>query len=632
MPGIFGLLLRQPCPDARIRAKRLSRNLCQFDWQRSEVLEADPGRVFLGVAWNDLASTARGAACCVRSGVFCVVEGRIARAREDFGAGPSVAAGHHAEAAILAYQRFGVEFPSRLEGPYALILYDRDRDVLLGVTERHGLSPLYRYDGAEAVFFCSMLGPMAGSGFFKAAIDQGSAATFLGHHHLFYQQSLLRDVVLQDPATVAAVRTGAACVRTRYWHYGYMGPRGDVPYRRRLDDLCDTLIAATDRLLATDDRLCASLSGGFDSRLVTGLVLRRGQRPTAWTFGADEATDLAIAKEICRRYELRHLIYRPDPSQILDHVSSYVTLINGCGPAAYAFWLKRCHELRGEADLVFNGYRGGVLLGDAIVDLGLERRLAWQLGRLRLGPRVLSPNIEDAIDADSMSAYYVALSHSAKPGVAAWTAVPEPPLTGMFQDALNGALAQVDPEYRIEQWTEEFGGGRHFTLLGIIADRHFYADASHFYDYDVRDRCIALAPRARRGRKAYIEVLRRLVPDLAHLPYANTGLPADSPAWLVQSTKVLRRLAGRRRALSTGTSPSEWLREPRLRDFCGDVLCSRRCRGRSWWKGEAIAAVFEAYQKGANSMAAELWNAVTLELFARRWLDGDASEVSKEKP
>jgi len=628
MPGIFGIKLRVPAAEAAGKVQRLAQDLCCFPWQRSEIIAASSDLVYLGVAWNEATTAARGGDACSDEQIDCVLEGRIVRIREAIGADGELAAGRHAHAAIAAYRRFGDDFVSRLEGPFALILHDRERGILLAATERHGLVPLYRHDGPNGTVFCSMLGPMVGSGLFDTTIDPASAATFLGHHHLFYRQSMAEGVVLQDPATIAVVAADQRCTLTRYWHYGNIGPRAGVPYRRRLDDLCDTLLAANDRILGHGDRLYTSLSGGFDSRLVTGLALRGGARPTAWTFGGDGSSDLAIAAEICRRHDLPHRIYRADPLETLEHLEAYATVMNGCGPVSSAFSMVRAADLRGQADLVLNGYRGGVLLGDAIIDLGLPYRFRRLKNRLRGGPPMVSGFLEEALSDDDMAAFYGALSHQAHPGVASWTIVPEPPLSTMFGDALAGPLAPVDPEYRIEQWTEEFGGGRHLTLLGIIADRHCYADASHFYDYDVRDRCFAIAPADRRGRKAYIDVLKRLMPDLARLPYANTGLPADTPPWRVTATKVARRLAGRRMALSTGTRPNDWIIEPQVRDFCGDILHSQCSRERPWWHGEVVASAFDEQLAGRLGMAAELWNAVALEVFARRWLDQRQAPVA----
>ncbi|MDY0111170.1 MAG: asparagine synthase-related protein [Candidatus Krumholzibacteria bacterium] len=629
MPGIFGFRLRRPGLDADRIAERLAGDLRLFAWQRQAVLSTSEPGVRLGVVWNELASAARGASFFADEHVSCVLVGYIARTREDCSAATALAESRHAEAAVLAYRRFGTGFAARLEGPFALILYD-DRDGgLYGVTERHSLTALYRHDGPNGVCFSSMLGPLARSGLFEARVDAAAIATQLGHSHLFYRQTLLRDVELQDAAVIATSRPGEmTCKIERYWHYGWDGPRDNAPFARKIDDVCDTLLEATDRIVELPGRLGASLSGGLDSRLMVGLAHRQGAEFTPWTFGTPGASDLQVAAEVCRTLGLGHDVFQPSADHIPEYAADYATILNGCGPLRNAFALDRCHAYRGRVDLMLNGYRGGVVLGKAIVDLGHRHRLRWWRGRLKLEPPVISPNLEDARDDALMGAYYVALSHQATPAIAGWLVEPELPLATMLQEAFKGPLTATPPEYRIEQWTEEYGGGRHMTLVSIFADRHFFNDASVFYDYDVRDRCFALRPVDRRGNKAYAAVLTRLLPNLATLTYANTGLPANYTGLRLLAHRLWRQSTGRRTARSGGFNATDWLRAPRMAEFCRDLMHDRSFLARPWWRGEAIAADFDDCMRGDPRLIAELWNAVTIELFARRWLDRSTGETA----
>ncbi|MBD3221638.1 hypothetical protein GF314_10385 [bacterium] len=630
MPGIFGFRLRRPHPDAEGVAERLAADLCLYeDWQRARTIDTGHHDVHLGVAWNELAPMARGASHHADHEVVCVLHGYILRTREDCGATGALAEARHAEAAVLAYRRFGAAFAEKLEGPFSLVLYDRREDALYGVTERHGLTPLYRHDGDHAIVFSSSLGPMARSELLEARIDPAAAATHLGHHHLFYRQSLLADVELQDPATVACSRScELRCQVGKYWRYGGGEERDPAPFARKLDDLCDTLIAATDRILGLPGRPGASLSGGLDSRLMLGLAHRQGARIAPWTIGPPGARDMTVAAEICRTLGLNHQPFRASPEHLPDHAGLYATMMNGSGPLQNAFALDRCHAYRGHVEVMHNGYRGGVVLGKAIVDLGMAHRVAWWRGRLGLGPRAVSPALEDARDDVAMAAYYRTLSHQAHPRIAAWTVVPEPSLAGMFDEAVAGPLRETPPGYRLEQWTEEYGGGRHMTLVSIFADRHFFADASVFYDYDVRDRAFAIDPADRRGNRAYAAVLDRLLPDLAGITYANTGLPANLTGWPLYGRRLARRLVGRKGGGTTGLQPARWLREPGVREFCADLVHGERFRSRPWWRADAIVQDFDEALAGSDALLGELWDAITLELFARRWLDPQPEEAA----
>jgi len=623
MPGIFGFVLCQPRVDAERIAQKLSEDLCLFDWQQSKWFTGNQESVYLGTAWNDLEPAARGASFYSTPEVTCVLDGYISRVREECNAGSALARCCYAEAAVKAYEKFGDNFIGRLEGPFSLVIYDKQKNVMLGATDRHGLTPLYRYEGPEGVFFCSILGPMAKSGLFPAEINEEAAATHLGYDHLFYRQSLIKNVVLQDPACTAVSEDGnSECCVKKYWNYGNGSSRDSTPYKQKIDDLCDTLLASTNRILGLPGRLFTSLSGGLDSRLMTGLAIREGANLEAWTFGDSEAADMIIASRICKTYKIPHHIYEGDPLAVLENASIYSTILNGSGPLQNAYGLPRCHDLRGKTDRILNGYRGGVVLGNAIVDLGQKARLRYWKGQFGLGGKSISPNLEDAQSLKQMSAFYRSLLPAAKRRVAEWTAASKPMLLAdLFKEALTGPLADTPDGYKIEQWTEEFGGGRHFTLVSIFADRHFYSDSSIFYDYDVRDRCFAIDPSDRRGNKAYVNVMNRLMPDLASETYANSGVPANYYGTRLLVAKGFHRLRNRNRRSSTGLSTPGWLLIPEIKDFCSEVIKSKSFQSRSFWNGAKISEDFELAVSGSTEMLSELWNAITLELFVRQWLD-----------
>ncbi len=621
MPGIFGFALRQTNPAASDIAKQLSSDLCLYDWQESKSFEANSNRVFMGVAWNSLEPAARGASYYSSEDVSCVLCGYLTRTRVDCGASSALSNCEYAEAAAIAYRRFGDDFIEHLEGPFCLVLFDHSSNRLLGATERHGLSPLYRYDGPEGVVFCSMLGPMARSGLFPSTIDTASAATHLIRQQQYYRQSLIKNVFLQDPATIAVFTAEKSeCSVKKFWHYGSTIPRGKTNYAQCIDELCDTMISATDRILKLPGRLFTSLSGGLDSRLMTGLALKRGSELEAWTFGTPDALDMVIAKRICKNYNMPHHTFSGDSSDILENINAYSTILNGSGPLHNAYGLPRCHTLCNKTERILNGYRGGVILGNILVDLGLKARVSWLKGRFGLGPRTISPNLEDAISHEEMSTYYGSLLPEAYPRVSDWTVTPEPIIADMIADAISGPLKDTPNEFKLEQWTEEYGGGRHLTLAAILADRHFYADASIFYDYDVRDRCYAIHASDRRNNKAYSEVLNRLLPELASETYANTGVPANYSGLRLWVGKGLYRLNNPKRG-STGVNNKPWLLEPEIRDFFSDLFNSQSFRNRPWWNGKIISGDFQDCLKGANSLYGEFWAAVSLELFARNWLD-----------
>lgn len=629
MPGIFGLVLNAQDPAGAPLAEALAADLCLYPWQTATAVETEPGRVFLGAAANGPQPSALAPFVHREPGLACVIDGVITRTRRDGAAGPLVAATRYAAAVAATYREVGAGFAEDLEGQFTAIVHDEIAGQLIVGNDRNGLVPLYRYRDGRGFFFCSLLGPMAASGFFAPQLDPAAVSTMMGHHHLFYRQSLVAGVRLYDPATVTTVTVAdGGCETRRYWYFGRDGGRdAAVPFARRIDGVCDTLVAASERMTARPLRMVASLSGGLDSRLVTGLAQRRRPDLQAWTFGTEDAADRRIAAQICALTGMGQRIFPTDAALIPRHADDFVAATNGCATVHHAFWFERCHALREEVDISLNGYRGGVVLGDAIVGLGLRHELKYLRDRLRGGRAVVHPWLERNRSDSDLIRYYLALSHQPHPALGPCFAAPEPPLTEVMAAAFADAMGEVSHEFRLEQWSEEYGGGRHMTLLGVVGDRHFYGDASLFYDYDVRDRCFGIPPSERRGRRAYIAILKRLLPDLADVPYANTGLPATTPARQVDAVTVWRRLRGRRWVPSTGNDADAWSRLPAVREFYGDLLRSQAARERPYWNGAAIGALFEAHHRGEVKLATELGDLMAVELFARRWIDGKRKQL-----
>jgi asparagine synthase (glutamine-hydrolysing) len=64
---------------------------------------------------------------------------------------------------------------------------------------------------------------------------------------------------------------------------------------------------------------------------------------------------------------------------------------------------------------------------------------------------------------------------------------------------------------------------------------------------------------------------------------------------------------------------AEWLRGP-LRDAASDLLFGNQTRNRGWFDTEATKKIFDRHVSGDNRDRI-LWPAITLELWARNWLD-----------
>jgi asparagine synthase (glutamine-hydrolysing) len=622
MPGIFALHLPPRHPEGAVVADRLAAAMTLFPWQVARVEEVLPGRLFLGVVM-DRDRPPGAAGCHGRAGsVSCVVEGHIVRSRTACGAEAPLLTGDYSEAVLRAYADHGPAFAEHLEGQYGILLVDREAGRLIACHGRIGEKPLHvmRRDGTT--LFCSQLGPMAACGLWRAAIDPEAVATFLTYGQQFGSRTLLDGVDLMATATICELDLVSDTLRERrYWTLRQAGPLDEsTPLRQHVHELADEVLAAAKRTVGRRARYVAGLSGGADTRLMAGVAAPLVRDLAGWTFGAPGSSDLVVAGQLARHLGLEHWTYFARPDLVPACADDHMATSDGALPADWAFAISRAQELRERgAEVVLIGYAGECFLRGDFLTLRFAHYKPYAKYRLGLGPVMPHPAVERNPD-DASVARYLAAKYGKRGPLNRMVATAPPVLTEIIERDLAQIYGGMPPSAQVDEWVLEQRGRRR-TLVSANSDRHFYSDGSIFYDYDLLDRCTVVPPRHKRFNRLFNAVMDRLMPDLGRMVSGNTGMPMTTPYWRFAARELVNRVVLHRAPnQSLGTDVDAWVRGE-LRDFYGDLLHDPRTRARTYWDGDALAAVFDAHQCGAVQVGSALSLPVTVELFARRWVD-----------
>lgn len=149
--------------------------------------------------------------------------------------------------------------------------------------------------------------------------------------------TLLRDVVRLDSESVHRLLPDS----------GRTAKRISVQAMDGGDSVEDQLALVSDALSKTfraiqknfGGRVCAALSGGFDSRLMLALLRATGESPALYVYGAADSADVRIALDVCRGEGLSIQPYDKDTYErvALDVFRSVVAerfyFLDGLGPA-----------------------------------------------------------------------------------------------------------------------------------------------------------------------------------------------------------------------------------------------------------------------------------------------------------
>lgn len=183
------------------------------------------------------------------------------------------------ETIIHAYSEFGDAFVEKLNGQFAIALWDKRRQRLLLTRDRVGIRPMFFARHGQQLLFASEIKALAAAGLPLAVDTRGLAQAFT-FWATVGEQTSFQNVRSLPPGTVLAFENG----ETKSWRYWDWEPTLEgAPVSLSFDDaaaqLKALLIDAVRLQLRADVPVGAYLSGGLDSSVIVSLIKNYTETP-----------------------------------------------------------------------------------------------------------------------------------------------------------------------------------------------------------------------------------------------------------------------------------------------------------------------------------------------------------------
>jgi asparagine synthase (glutamine-hydrolysing) len=210
--------------------------------------------------------------------IFTVFNGEIYNYREL--RTELISAGHKfktqadTEVIVHGYEEWGEGFLERLNGMFALAVYDRRNARILLARDHVGIKPLYYAIASGNLVWGSEVKALLASGIVPRSLDMDALGQFIAWEYCPGESTLFASVRKLEPGRVLAldIESGQCAIR-RYWRLPDVTDRADSTDDEQWIDRVDaSLQAAVRRQLVSDVPLGAFLSGGVDSSLITAAM------------------------------------------------------------------------------------------------------------------------------------------------------------------------------------------------------------------------------------------------------------------------------------------------------------------------------------------------------------------------
>ena len=517
------------------------------------------------------------------------------------------------------YEEYGPRFVERLEGMFAVALWDAREGRLVLARDRLGKKPLVwtRLDDGTLAF-ASEVKALLALPHLRREPDLVALDAYLALQYVPGTRTGLRGIHRLPPASVLVAGDRGETVE-HYWE-------PQIEHAQLADELWlervrDTVTHAVRERLVADVPLGALLSGGIDSAVVVALMAEASSEPVrTFTVGfADERYDeRSYARAVADRYGTRHeeIVLEPDAAATLPRLAEAFDEPLG-DEAALPLYLI-CEAARREVTVGLVGDGGDESFA------GYERYLAMALAE-RMPAPVASAG------ARILRALPGARGERRSPLFRASrfleaAAVPRAERYGQLMQVLT--LGE-----RADLWS-----GEAKSEIGVLASPGFLLGrapaegTTGLQLVDVRTYLPGdLLPKADIASMAHSLELRSPLLD-RRVVELGLSLP-DTLKWEGRTGKVaLRRafaallpeeVAGRGKS-GFGLPLARWFRGE-LQPLARELLLDERSRERGWFHPGALERLLSEHAAGRADHGHRLWTLVMLELWQRTHVEAAAA-------
>jgi asparagine synthase (glutamine-hydrolysing) len=515
------------------------------------------------------------------------------------------------EVIINLYLEFGLEFINKLNGMFAIAIYDARVNSLHLIRDRMGKKPLWisqQNDGT--LFFASEVRALMLVRPDKTLRTE-MIAEVMQYGYINAPNSAFNEIYQIPPASVMSWQAGKATTAT-YWVPDFE-TKIDISYEEALETTKELIEAAVSRRLISERPLGSFLSGGYDSTVVTAYMAKlMPEKVQTYSIGFKNAqyNEAHHAKKLANFLGTNHHeeILSPDAALVVEKISHVLDQPFADSSIVPTYLLakfareKLIVALGGDGgDEVFGGYDRYVaapFLQHANLLLSLARKGLGLAGQLPIINQRKFERIKSQLyPQNSLPARYSSILSLAQPHE--------------LLPLLNPSVYSNDAEVF---FINQFATGKTTSLDRMIrSDFAAYLPGDLLAKADVATMASSLELRSPMLDVNVVEWGVSLPRKYKIKGYETKHILKDIARSLVPAALIDRPKMG------FGIPRAEWLRTG-MKEMAIDTLTDTTATQRGWFNSIEVKKVIDIHMAGEDRDNL-LWPMLMLELWARTWLD-----------
>jgi asparagine synthase (glutamine-hydrolysing) len=226
------------------------------------------------------------------------------------------------EVIVHAYEQWGLSFVSKLNGMFAIAIWDTKKRQLILIRDRLGIKPLYYTIDNGQIFFSSEAKSLLLRKEQAREINTTLISTYLQYRYVPEPETLFKGIKKVPKSSIMIYGDGKVIIK-QYWKLKYDEQSISEP------DACkkinEEVTSAIEKRLISDVPLGIFLSGGLDSNLIAATVAKiKGSDTKTFSLGynlPNFSDELSLATQVAQQLGTDHReIIMKDPSKLLNQI------------------------------------------------------------------------------------------------------------------------------------------------------------------------------------------------------------------------------------------------------------------------------------------------------------------------
>ncbi|MDB5790423.1 MAG: asnB [Massilia sp.] len=222
------------------------------------------------------------------------------------------------EVLLRLYEAEGIGFLSKLNGMFAIAIYDAREGALYIARDRIGVKPMYVHDDGRQLSFSSEIKSLVKAGLIRSSLDEVALHHYLTFNYVPAPHTMYQGVKHLMPGHVVKI-TRDRTTYSRWWNLADVAPvrgRTEADWIEEFNFILDDAVRLR---LRCDVPFGAFLSGGVDSSSVVGLMARHMSEPVkTFCIGFDDPRfdESVFAQAAADRFGTKHVMERVAPDML----------------------------------------------------------------------------------------------------------------------------------------------------------------------------------------------------------------------------------------------------------------------------------------------------------------------------